>query len=80
MLGDFNAKKLAEPFEIHFRITENEEFVKILIKNHRICGAVLIGKTDLEETIENLILNETNIEQIEEDLLNPTLDLEDYFD
>lgn len=65
---------------MHFRITENEEFVKILTKNHRICGAILIGETDLEETLENLILNGTNIEQIEEDLLNPTVDLEDYFD
>lgn len=41
---------------------------------------MLIGETDLEETMENLILNGTNVAQIEDDLLNPEIDLEDYFD
>jgi NAD(P)H-nitrite reductase large subunit len=54
--------------------------VKVLTKNHQVHGAVLIGETDLEETMENLILNQTDISQIEENLLDPNVDIEDYFD
>ncbi|KAK6022474.1 hypothetical protein OSTOST_11827 [Ostertagia ostertagi] len=35
------------------------------------------GKT---ETIENLILNKTDLERIEENFLDPQIDIEDYFD
>ena len=41
-------------------------------------GALLIGETDLEETFENLILNQMDISQF--DLLDPRVDLEDFFD
>lgn len=41
-------------------------------------GAVLIGETDLEETFENLILNKMDLSQF--DLLDPSVDLEDFFD
>ncbi|VDM57936.1 unnamed protein product [Angiostrongylus costaricensis] len=34
----------------------------------------------LIETIENLILNKTDLEEIEEDFLDPRIDIEDYFD
>ena len=44
----------------------------------RVVGAVLIGKTDLEGTFEDLILNQTDVSQI--DLLDPAIDLEDFFD
>ena len=43
-------------------------------------GAVLIGETDLEETFENLILNQMNLSAYGEDLLDPNIDIEDYFD
>lgn len=89
-MGDFSAEKLEKPFELHYRIStpskSNDskdninEYVKIICKNSRIHGAVLIGETDLEEIIENLILNQTDISQIENDFLNPEIDLEDYFD
>ncbi|KAH7696427.1 pyridine nucleotide-disulfide oxidoreductase domain-containing protein 1, partial [Aphelenchoides avenae] len=52
----------------------------VLTKDSRVHGAVLIGDTDLEETIENLILDQVTISDIEKDLLNPSVDLEDYFD
>lgn len=56
------------------------EFVKVITKNHKVQGAVLIGETELEEVIENLILDQTDISQIEDKLLDPNIDLEDYFD
>ena len=43
-------------------------------------GAVLIGDTDMEETFENLILNRLDISRIEDSLLDPDIDIEDYFD
>jgi len=56
----------------------DKEFVKILIQDGQVQGAILIGETDLEETLENLILNATDVSNL--DLLNPTVDIEDYFD
>lgn len=57
-----------------------EEYAKVIISDDRVQGAMLIGETDLEETIENLILNGTDVSEIKDDLLNPTVDIEDYFD
>ena len=57
-----------------------KEYVKVVVQDNRLVGAVLIGDTDLEETFENLILNRLDISHIEERLLDPDIDLEDYFD
>lgn len=46
----------------------------------RMQGAVLIGETNMEETFENLILNQMDLTEYGEDLLNPDVDVEDYFD
>ncbi len=54
--------------------------MKILVEDGRVEGGVLIGETDLEETIENLILNQTDVSQIKDGLLDPCVDIEDYFD
>ena len=43
-------------------------------------GAVLIGDTGLEETFENLILNAIDVSCIGLQLLDPEVDIEDYFD
>jgi NAD(P)H-nitrite reductase large subunit len=46
----------------------------------KVVGAMLIGDTGLEEVFENLILNMLDVSAIGIDLLDPSLDLEDYFD
>lgn len=66
--------------EIWVRVTLNEEYIKLIIQNNRIIGAMLIGDTDLEEVYENLILNELDISSYGMSLLDPDIDLEDYFD
>ena len=43
-------------------------------------GAILIGATNLEETFENLILNKMDLTPFKEHLLNPNIDIEDFFD
>ncbi len=50
------------------------------LKKGRVCGALLIGETDLEETFENLILNQIDVSSLGENLINPDIDIEDYFD
>ena len=56
------------------------EYVKLVLSEGRIHGAVLIGETDLEETIENLILNKLDVTPYKEHLLDPNIDIEDFFD
>jgi hypothetical protein len=66
--------------EIWTRITPQEEYVKLVIYRGRVIGALLIGDTDLEEVCENLILNELDVRRYGMELLDPDIDIEDYFD
>ena len=67
-----------DDIEIFLRCTPLHEYIKIVVLNGKVCGAILIGETDLEETFENLILSQITVTGI--DLLDPDIDLEDYFD
>ncbi|KAF3816283.1 hypothetical protein GH733_014456 [Mirounga leonina] len=80
LLGKYNAQGLGSDHELMLRCTKGQEYVKVVMQNGRMMGAVLIGETDLEETFENLILNQTDLSSYGEDLLDPNIDLEDYFD
>lgn len=80
LLGLFNGQKMGNKYEVLYRITDNAEYVKVLLKDGFMRGAVLIGETDLEETFEHLIHNQLDLTRYGEDLLNPTVDIEDYFD
>lgn len=81
LLGLFNGQGLnVADYEVLLRVTKGQEFVKVILKNGRMQGAVLIGETDLEETFENLILNQMDLSAYGEDLLDPNIDIEDYFD
>ncbi|VCX36521.1 unnamed protein product, partial [Gulo gulo] len=80
LLGKYNAQGLGSDHELMLRCTKGHEYVKVVMQHGRMMGAVLIGETDLEETFENLILNQTDLSSYGEDLLDPNIDLEDYFD
>ncbi|XP_012913301.1 pyridine nucleotide-disulfide oxidoreductase domain-containing protein 1 isoform X2 [Mustela putorius furo] len=80
LLGKYNAQGLGSDHELMLRCTKGQEYVKVVMQHGRMMGAVLIGETDLEETFENLILNQTDLSSYGEDLLDPNIDLEDYFD
>lgn len=80
VLGKYNAQGLGSDHELMLRCTKGHEYVKTVMQNGRMMGAVLIGETDLEETFENLILNQMDLSVYGEDLLNPDIDIEDYFD
>lgn len=51
-----------------------------MVHEGRVQGALLIGETDLEETFENLILNQIDVSPFGENLINPDIDIDDYFD
>jgi NAD(P)H-nitrite reductase large subunit len=57
-----------------------EEYIKVVLKDGHIHGALMIGDTDMEETFENLILNQMDLTPFKEDLLNPNIDIDDFFD
>uniref|UniRef100_A0A8D0BMG4 Pyridine nucleotide-disulfide oxidoreductase domain-containing protein 1 n=1 Tax=Salvator merianae TaxID=96440 RepID=A0A8D0BMG4_SALMN len=80
LLGKYNAQGLGSDYELMLRCTKGHEYVKVVMQNGRMLGAVLIGETDLEETFENLILNQMDLSHYGEDLLDPNIDIEDYFD
>ncbi|GJQ84691.1 hypothetical protein Trydic_g12710 [Trypoxylus dichotomus] len=80
LLGLYNGQKLGNDYEILFRMTKDHEYVKLILQNGKLQGAVLIGDTDLEEMCENLILNQLDLSSYKEDLLDPNIDVEDYFD
>ena len=80
LLGLFNGQKLERQYDILLRTTPGLEYVKVILKEGKMQGALLIGETDLEETFENLILNQLDLTSYGEDLLDPDIDIEDYFD
>lgn len=80
LLGRFNGQGLNDEYELLFRITPDKEYIKFVLKNGRLVGALLVGETGLEETCENLILNQIDLTPYGDDILNPNIDIEDYFD
>lgn len=78
---DSHSEPSAALYEIWTRVTANVEYIKLIIYKPKgtIVGAMLIGDTgDLEETIEHLMKNHINVNDI--NILDPNIDIEDYFD
>jgi hypothetical protein len=59
---------------------ERGEYIKCVLQDGRLQGAILVGDTGLEETLENHILNQIDLTPFGDNLLNPDIDIEDYFD
>jgi len=59
----------------------DSEYVKVVVVGGRVQGAMLVGDTELEEAMEHLILDQTDISSYGEWLLDDNLvDVADYFD
>ncbi|XP_022167553.1 pyridine nucleotide-disulfide oxidoreductase domain-containing protein 1 isoform X2 [Myzus persicae] len=81
LLGLYNAQGLEKKdCELLVRVTNGQEYIKLVLQNGRVVGAMLIGDTDLEEMCENLILNKIDVTNLMDDLLDPNIDIDDYFD
>jgi NAD(P)H-nitrite reductase large subunit len=66
--------------EVLVRETPDVEYIKVIVVDGRVKGAMLIGETGLEDTFENLILNQLDVSTISGHLLDPDIDIEDFFD
>lgn len=80
LLGKYNGQGLGNDYEILLRTTPGQEYIKFVLQNERLQGAILIGETDLEEMCENLILDQIDLSPFGDDILNPDIDIDDYFD
>lgn len=83
LLGLYNGQGLdltSPECYLLIRVTPNKEYIKCVMRSGRMQGALLIGDTDLEETFENLIINQIDLTHLEDSLLDPNIDLGDYFD
>lgn len=80
LLGNYNGQGLNNQYEILLRVTPKKEYIKFVLKDGKLQGAILIGDTDLAETCENLILNQLDLTPYGDDILDPNIDIEDYFD
>ena len=83
LLGLYDGQRLEvekrEDVVMYTRETR-ETFVRVLLLRGRLMGAVLVGDTDLEEVLENLILSGIDLSAYGPEILDPEVELEDYFD
>jgi len=84
LLGRYNGQGITEEetsrCEVIARVIKETDYIKLLLKENRIIGAVLIGDTGLEETIENLIHDQIDVSDQKDRLLDGSIDIADYFD
>lgn len=66
--------------EFWLRVTPGVEYIKLVVLRGKVIGVLLIGNTELEEVFENLILNRLDVSQLGVGLLDPDIDIADYFD
>lgn len=80
LLGKYNGQGLDNKYEALLRVSQDKEYIKYVLVDGKLQGAILIGETGLEETTENLILNQLDLSPYGDDILDPDIDIEDYFD
>lgn len=88
-LGCYNGQKLEQDdgtddsIRLYSRVAgthPDRNFVRVVIQDGRVRGAVCIGETGLEETLENLILDGIDVSAFGADILDPDVGIDDVFD
>lgn len=81
-LGRYNAQRLEGGFKMleSGGTARDGYYVRAVIQGGRVRGALLIGEVDAAETFENLILNGLDVSRFGVELVDPTVDMDDYFD
>lgn len=77
LLGDFNAEGSEITVDSDFY---EDKIIRILIKENKVIGACLVGETDCEEMLEQLILTSFDISHCPRPLSNKIGDIVDFFD
>lgn len=79
LLGRWKAQGITEDFRIMERCSGNS-FVRVVLVNGRVRGAILVGDVDNAEVFENLIAGQMNVSWLGEGLVDENIELENYFD
>ncbi|CAI5441094.1 unnamed protein product [Caenorhabditis angaria] len=80
-LGDYKPENVGNKEWRKVERTNGEnELIRCILVDGRMIGALLIGETNLEETMENMILNGVDLRGIEETFLEPSVEIDDFFD
>eukprot|EP01024_Parvocaulis_polyphysoides_P057179 TRINITY_DN6072_c2_g1_i2.p1 TRINITY_DN6072_c2_g1~~TRINITY_DN6072_c2_g1_i2.p1 ORF type:complete len:495 (-),score=102.85 TRINITY_DN6072_c2_g1_i2:217-1701(-) len=82
-LGRYNGQgldKIDEKDIVMYSREMDDSFVRVLMVDGKMQGAVLIGDTELEETFENLILDRLDLSAYGPDILDPEVEVDHYFD
>ena len=87
-LGCYNGQKLGAVDERDIRTYSrtgvdadgNATFARVLLAKGAMRGAVLVGDVESAETFENLILDGIDLTRFGPTLLDPEIDIDDYFD
>ena len=87
LLGRFNAQGLGNGYKLYERCDnessnsqEVKQYIRVVVHENKVRGCVLIGDTECAEVFENLILGQFDVGWIGERLVDPDIDLADYFD
>eukprot|EP00741_Cyanophora_paradoxa_P025575 tig00000383_g24680.t1 len=82
LLGCFKGQGMEAPVEVRTRTVPGKEYVKLVLKEGRLVGALLAGDSaaDLAETLENVALSGLDVGHLGDALLDPHFELDDYFD
>ncbi|CAF0938146.1 unnamed protein product [Rotaria sp. Silwood1] len=74
LLGKYHEKDMKK-YDNLIRMTPGEEYIRITLKDGRVHGCIFIGDTELEETFENLILNQIDVSAYELQIIS-SIDIE----
>lgn len=66
--------------KLGIRIIQNKEYIKFFFFDSFLYGAILVGDTELEDCVENLILNHIKVDYMFDYIMHPEFNLADYFD
>jgi NADPH-dependent 2,4-dienoyl-CoA reductase/sulfur reductase-like enzyme len=90
LLGSFNGQGLetachgGDDITFFSRVSGDvpgdRSFVRVVIQHGKVKGAICIGKTDLSEVLENLILDGLDVSAFGADIISENVDLDDIFD
>lgn len=81
LLGLYDGQKMdTNDYKILCRVIPREAYTKVILKDGRMKGCILIGDSNLEETFEFLIYNQIDLTRFGDHLLDDHLDIEDFFD
>lgn len=79
LLGRWRAQGLTTGFRLLER-SNKHTFVRVVLVDGRVRGAVLIGNTENAEVFENLIVSQMDVGWLGESLVDEDFELDNYFD